>query len=107
MATKQFSKHRRRVANAIVGLRWYMTAYKWRVVADTLISMTLAMGGIYALQLGDTIPAAVAFGSAGAINVKFARMARYFASYERPPPKYEDAWSEAEEEEFEMQRKDK
>jgi len=36
--------------------------------------------------------------SAGVVNIKIARIARYFASYERPPPEYADEWAEFEQE---------
>jgi len=84
--------------NAVVGLRFYMSVEKWEVFSTWTISMGLVAGGIYAVSMSMSLSAVAAFGSAGIVNIKIARIARYFAAYERPPPEYADEWAEFEQE---------
>ena len=97
MATRQFNRHSRQLMSAVVGLRFYMSVEKWEVLSTWTISMGLVSGGIYAVSMSMSLSAVAAFGSAGVVNIKIARIARYFAAYERPPPQYQDEWAEYEE----------
>lgn len=75
-----------------------MSSHKWEVLSDFVVSMTLALSGLYALTLGFNLSGGMAFAAAGLVSADFAKLVRYFAQYERPPPKYEDEWQEHEQE---------
>ena len=83
-----------------------MSAHKWEVLKDFTVSMSLIGCGLYALTLSFNLSAAVAFGATGLVSADFAKLVRYFAQYERPPPKYESEWQEHEQEKERRRRRD-
>jgi len=83
-----------------------MSTHKWEVLKNFTVSIGLIACGFYALTLSYNLSAAVAFGATGLVSADFAKLVRYFAQYERPPPKYEQEWQEHEDEKDRRRRND-